>query len=242
MTLDESKTGGFGWLTGVLPARPARILDAGCGAGALASWLSGRGYEVTAIDIDSSAVATAEAAGIPAICADLASYHDEPFDAIVMRTSLHHMYALAAALDRAAALMRPGGMLVLDEFAWDWADKAAASWFYDIAAILNAAGLIGTWAGTGDPLTRWRVQHTEPGGDSCHRGEEMIEAVSARFGEVSVHRVPYLSYYLASELGNEQIAGELHRIEHEKVTDGTLPATGFRLTARNGSLTSAIQH
>jgi len=36
---------------------------------------------------------------------------------------LHHMHPLGTVLDRVAHLLRPGGVLILDEFA-DWADEA----------------------------------------------------------------------------------------------------------------------
>jgi len=52
---------------------PARVLDAGCGDGALSAWLARLGYQVTAIDVDPAAVARARASGVPAVQADLAS-------------------------------------------------------------------------------------------------------------------------------------------------------------------------
>lgn len=57
----------YAWLVGVLPLPPARLLDAGCGAGAVSEWLTSLGYRVTAIDADLDAVTRARAAGVPAI-------------------------------------------------------------------------------------------------------------------------------------------------------------------------------
>src|SRR5512146_1979716 len=144
--------GDHAWLAGVLPAPPARLLDAGCGDGAVAGWLAGLGYQVTAIDADPGAVARARAAGVPAIQADLVSYADRPFDAVLMLLTLHHMHPLPQALETVTRLLRPAGRLVIDEFAWDWADPATIGWFEDIAAILIAAGIADPAAGPLSPV------------------------------------------------------------------------------------------
>ena len=227
---DASSRSDFAWLAGILPPPAARILDAGCGEGALSRWLADAGYTVTSIDADPAAVATARSAGVPAVRADLASYDDEPFDAVVMLLSLHHMHPLGTALDRVARLLRPGGKLVLDEYAWDWADETTIRWFYDIAAILAATGVIEPPAGEDQLLARWRSRHTVDGA-MCNSGDAMIKAVSARLGAVTVRRVPYLARHLLAGRGNRKILCELCRIEREHLADGTLSATGFRLTA-----------
>lgn len=120
---DDSSCDDFAWLADILPRPPARILDAGCGEGALSRALADAGYAVTSIDADPAAVAAARAAGVPAMCADLASYEDEPFDAVVMLLSLHHMHPLGTVLDQVTRLLRPSGTLILDEYAWDWAGQ-----------------------------------------------------------------------------------------------------------------------
>lgn len=225
-----SPCGDVAWLAGVLPPPPARVLDAGCGEGALSRRLEAAGYAVTSIDTDPAAVAAARAAGVRAVRADLASYDDEPFDAVVMLLSVHHMHPLGMALDRAARLLRPGGTLILDEYAWDWADDATIRWFFDIAAILAAAGVVDPPAGGDHLLARWRSRHTVDGA-MCNGGDAMIRAVSERLGEVTVRRVPYLARHMLAGCGSGRLLAELCRVEREHIADGTLAPTGFRLTA-----------
>ena len=144
--------------------------------------------------------------------------------------TLHHMHPLGTALDRVSHLLRPGGTLILDEYAWDWADDATIRWFYDTAAILAAAEVIDPPA-CGDQLpARWRTRHTVDGA-RCNGGDAMLKAVSARLGNVTVRRVPYLARHLLAGGGSQKILAELCRIEREHLADGTLQATGFRLTA-----------
>ncbi len=227
---DASASADFGWLSDILPQPPARILDAGCGEGALSRWLANAGYAVASIDADPAAVMAARSAGVPAVCADLASYTDEPFDAVVMLLALHHMHPLDAALDRVVQLLRPGGMLILEEYAWDWADDDAIRWFYDIAAILAVTEVIDSPPVGDRLLAGWRTRHTVDGA-MCNGGDAMIKAVSARLGDVTVRQVPYLARHLLAGRGTRRILAELSRIEREHLADGTLTATGFRLTA-----------
>lgn len=234
------------WLVGVLPPPPARLLDAGCGNGAVARWLTGLGYQVTAVDANPDAVARARAAGVPAIQADVADFTDQPFDAVLMLLTLHHMHPLPHVLDRVARLLRTGGPLIIDEFAWDWADPATVRWFDDVAAILTAAGIadpaagplspVGApaAAGQGDQVSqagRWRARHTEHG-TACNAGDAMIREVSARFDQVEVRRVPYLARHLVGRQAHPAVFAELSRIERDHIADGTLAATGFRMIAR----------
>jgi hypothetical protein len=199
-------------------------------AGALSRALTDAGYAVTSIDADPAAVEAARSAGVPAVRTNLASYDDEPFDAVVMLLSLHHMHPLGTALDRVTHLLRPGGTLILDEYAWDWADDATIRWFYDTAALLAATEVTDPPAG-GDQLpARWRTRHTVDGA-RCNGGDAMLKAVSARLGNVTVRQVPYLARHLLAGCGNHKILAELCRIEREHLADGTLQATGFRLTA-----------
>lgn len=104
-----------------LPAAPARVLEVGAGDGELAAALVAAGYDVVAIDPDSPA---------PEVRAVALHELDElPFDAAVAVLSLHHVEPLHESVRRLADLVRPGGVLVVDEFDVDRLDERAARWW-----------------------------------------------------------------------------------------------------------------
>ena len=106
-----------------LPPAPARVLEIGAGDGELAAALSAAGYEVVAIDPGSEAENVRRVA--------LHELDDEPFDAAVAVVSLHHVEPLGESLERLAALVRPGGLLVVDEVDFERLDERAARWWLD---------------------------------------------------------------------------------------------------------------
>ncbi|MBC6457348.1 class I SAM-dependent methyltransferase [Actinomadura sp. HBU206391] len=223
------------FLSDRLPPPPARILDAGCGRGELAVALSALGYEVTAIDTDPEAVAAAEARGAPVTRADIADHDDEPFDVVLFSLSLHHVESLSRAMARVRALLRPGGTLIADEFAWDRADHQTAAWFYDTAALLGDCHMLRSRVHDdriADPLRRWTHRHRDE--DPMHPGAVMIDAITAELELGEVTRGPYLHRYLGGFLTGDAgagLLGTLRDIERRRVRDGTLAAVGLRLLA-----------
>jgi 2-polyprenyl-3-methyl-5-hydroxy-6-metoxy-1,4-benzoquinol methylase len=145
-----------------LPRPPARALEVGCGAGALATALAEAGYDVLAVD--------PEAPSGPIFRRTTIEELDEPgpFDAVVASTSLHHVHDLPIALDKIAGLLAPGGMVVIDEFAWERLDAASAA----------AVGLA---------VADWREEH---GG--LHTSEVMIAELYRRFERRKLAWEPYL--------------------------------------------------
>jgi SAM-dependent methyltransferase len=233
---------------GALPAG-ARVLDAGCGTGRLAATLTGRGHRVTAVDRDADAVAAARAAGVPAVHADVTDYAPEGggFDAVVFRLSLHHVESLDRAVDAAVDLLAPGGLLVVDEFAWDRADAATARWFYAAADLLVAADAIPQDPQhhhadgdrdadrDADPADRWRRHHAD-----LHAGDAILAAIGRRFPVDTVRTTPYLHHYLGDQLREDlptgpRLRAELRRQELAGLAAGTLAATGWRLVTRRRS-------
>jgi SAM-dependent methyltransferase len=101
------------------PLPGKRILDIGCGPGALAKRLVEAGAAVTGIDPGEAALAKARAA-VPAARFEAASgealpFPDASFDGAVLLNALHHVPDPAAALAEAARVLAPGGALVVVE-------------------------------------------------------------------------------------------------------------------------------
>jgi SAM-dependent methyltransferase len=189
-----------------LPAPPARVLEVGAGDGTLATALAG--YDVVAIDPASEAPHVR-----PVALLDL----DEPaasFDAAVAVVSLHHVEPLEASLERLAALVRPGGALVVDEIDFERYDERAA---------------------------RWWLEHRDHPGDPAEMvagvREHMhwlarIRAELARWFDVGEPvRGPYLYRW--------ELPPGLRETEEALIASGALPATGARFVSRRAASAGA---
>lgn len=100
-----------------VPARSARILEAGSGPGFCSSLLGARqgGHGATILDLDAEVLrlAIVRDPGLPAVQGDL--YHlpfrDGAFDLVFNSSTLEHLESLPAALREMARVTRPGGRL-----------------------------------------------------------------------------------------------------------------------------------
>ncbi len=103
-------------LIGLLDPRPGeRILDLGCGDGALTAELAAAGVAVVAVDADPSMVAMARARGLDAF---VVNGHELPyeaeFDAVFSNAALHWMRDADAVIAGVARALRPGGRFVAE--------------------------------------------------------------------------------------------------------------------------------
>ncbi|WP_426315053.1 class I SAM-dependent methyltransferase [Methylobacterium fujisawaense] len=101
------------------PLPGKRILDIGCGPGALARRLADAGAAVTGIDPGGAALArareTVPEARFESATGEALPFPDAGFDGAVMLNALHHVPDPAAALAEAARVLVPGGRLVVVE-------------------------------------------------------------------------------------------------------------------------------
>ena len=104
----------------VADSAPGRALDIGCGEGADAIWLAGRGWTVTAIDVSDVALGrarqAAERAGVSVewICGDAlrASLPARSFDLVSMQYPALPKSAGDPAVQTLLDSVRPGGLLL----------------------------------------------------------------------------------------------------------------------------------
>ena len=106
------------------------------GDGELALALVADGYDVTAIDPRAP-----EGAIFRRLT--LEEFDDElvGFDAVVASLSLHHVESLGVAFDKVASFLRPGGTLVLQEFARERLSGATARWYHEQRRARNEDGV-----------------------------------------------------------------------------------------------------
>ena len=197
------------------PAAPACVLEIGCGPfGGFVPGLLHGGYEAVGIDRNAP-----EAPGYQRT--DFEHYEPpEPVDAIVASRSLHHVGDLDDVLWRAAEALRPGGVIVVVEWAWEQFDADTAHWCF---ARLNPAepGWLQRrkdgWASSGeaweDSFEAWARHHR------LHRGDRIVSALDARFDRRSCTTGPYFF----TDLG-----GVAEGDEQRAIDAGEIRANGIR--------------
>jgi SAM-dependent methyltransferase len=140
-----------------------RVLDIGTGAGSPCLALQRGGLHVAAIDISPKAVAIARVRGVAdARCADVMTFEGGPFDTMLMLGHgigmVETLAGLRAFLVKAAALMAPGGQLLLDSMdvgattdpvhlAYHEANRRAGRYIGEIRMQFQFGDLIGPFCG-----------------------------------------------------------------------------------------------
>lgn len=95
------------------PRAGERILDLGCGDGALTQALVARGITMVGIDASAEMVAAATARGLDARLVDASALpFVEEFDAVLSNAVLHWVVDLRPVLDGVRRALRPGGRFV----------------------------------------------------------------------------------------------------------------------------------
>lgn len=216
-------------LKALLPPPPAHVLEVGCGRGALAAALADLGYEVTGVDRNTEMAAAARKRGVSVIQADVRDVSGK-YDVALFTRSLHHAENLDGILAHAATLLTPGGQLVIEEFAWEKVDRAAAHFLYDNGAMLVATGLLDAEIPAGDLLDAWVGGH-----DFLHRGSAMVAALS-RVGSHPTTVETSMLWRLVDGRGGAwiepatRVAGALAALreaEERRIAAGLLPAVGL---------------
>ena len=194
-----------------LPPPPASVLEVGCGEGHLARELDTAGYSVTAIDPEAPSGRIFRAVKLEDFDGP------GPFDGVVAGLSLHHIGDLAAAVDKIAAVLVPGGLLVLNEWDRGRFRGRTARWYFHQRQALAALGrehaeIEPTFD---DWWPEWRDRRSE-----VHPYAAMRPELDRRFSERFFEWVPYLYGY--------RLGGEVEPLEQALIDSGEIEAVGFR--------------
>jgi SAM-dependent methyltransferase len=188
-----------------LPRPPARVLEVGAGSGELSAYLTDSGYDVVAIDPASRAPHVQGVA-----LADLEAPASS-FDAAVAVLSLHHVEPLDRSCERLAKVLRPGAVLVVDEFDLGVLDVEAVRW----------------WLGQGPDVH----QHGHDAEaivaemrDHLHQLSDVRRALEPWFELGDVERAPYLYRWA--------LGPHVRPLEEEAISSGQIAATGARIVGR----------
>ncbi|HEX5497555.1 MAG TPA: methyltransferase domain-containing protein [Mycobacteriales bacterium] len=234
----------------LLPPPPARILEAGCGRGALAAALGALGYRLTGVEPDDEACAAARARGVDVLQADIAEVPAEGgYDTVLFTRSMHHVDGLDRTVAHAVGLVAPSGVLVLEEFARERADRVAAGFVYDSRGLLVDAGVlvlperVEPFDPDEDPADRWERERGVTAADPLHTGAAMLAALAhaGAVVEADVRTdtlwrmvVPHGSTWRCGDAQAGAVLESVRRVERRRIAEGTLPAVGMLVTARPG--------
>lgn len=187
-----------------LPRPPATVLEIGCGPlGGFVPMLRSAGYQATGIDPEAP---------------DEPWYHRVEFErcelpeqaqAVVACTSLHHVADVGQVLDMVGAALAPGGTLAVVEWARERFDVATARWCFD--RLPEPYGYPGwlhqrrdEWQASGLSWDRYCLAWAE--GEGLHAGQEILNALDARFDRKSLAYGPYFFAELAGVSESEEQA------------------------------------
>lgn len=189
-----------------------RVLEVGCGDGALATWLAARGHEVTAVDRRDPG----PLAGVRFHRGDFFELapSGDGFDAVVLGSVLHHLWPIDKAVAHLAELVAPGGLLVVDDFDVAAPDAPTAAWWSERAHGVRAA----------EPVESWRAEHRHDAEPPLHEGAAMLAALEpGGFSLRAFSRGPYLFRYRddAAMLDDER----------RGILEGRLVPVGLRFVA-----------
>jgi SAM-dependent methyltransferase len=192
-----------------LPPAPARVLEVGAGQGELTRALAAAGHDALGID----PAAPPEAPFRRIKLADLE--RGEVFDAVVAARTLHHVRDVDLALDRIAAHLREGGLLLVDEMGWDLLDEPTGEWLWSQQRVAARVSGDPAPATLDECWDEWRGEHV-----GLHGYARLRDELDARFREVHFSWEPSLYRYL------DGVASE--ELERSLIESGAIRPTGFR--------------
>jgi len=206
-----------------------RVLEVGCGGGALAAELGRTGLEVIAIDSDPAQIEEARARGVDARVAAWPDFSGGRFDAILFTRSLHHVDDLAASVAAAFAALAAGGRVIVEDFMAEGCSARSERWFASLATMLDRGGLLREPTGH---LAEVLGRVPPDGGDHHLHGSGAIEAaLRARGGAVRAKGSAYYFRYVLPFARQAALGHALLGYECELIDAGLIDALGRRYVA-----------
>jgi ubiquinone/menaquinone biosynthesis C-methylase UbiE len=101
-----------------------RVADIGCGIGVLSCWMAGQGTEVVGVDVSAGQIEQARLAAeregignVQFVCAGAyaTGLESETFDLVFSRFLLMHVQRPAASIAEMKRLLKPGGILAVED-------------------------------------------------------------------------------------------------------------------------------
>jgi SAM-dependent methyltransferase len=221
-----------------LPSECRRILEVGCGTGELAARLSKDGHTVVAIDSDPGSVAAARNLGVDVRVATWPDFDESRFDAVLFTRSLHHIHPLDHSVRHAAASLRDGGRLIVEDFAYESADEKTLRWFSSALRLLEATGSLAvsdeflkTVLSKTATLKAWRENRES----DLHTAAEIDAQLEKVFDRVIREKAAYYFRYTSSAISTAEkrnaILQAFAKQEEALSAEGSIVALGRRFVA-----------
>jgi ubiquinone/menaquinone biosynthesis C-methylase UbiE len=242
----------YQFVKSMLPHQAQTILEVGCGNGYLCLELARDGHEVLGIDVSPDIIEVAELSlaahpqpsgfgSLRYLCADVNTWQasEARFDCVIFNRSLHHLSARQQTLAQVQRLLKPGGRIICQDYAFDRFGEQTACWLYQIQRLLFLSGRYNA-----DPATlpdeaasiealrtAWLSRAAE---HHLNRFEEMMSVLHGACHERLFAWVPYLFVYIGNGIRQVTLEQErelltfLKHMEQYRIEHGAIQAVGFR--------------
>jgi len=195
-----------------LSSKKLRILEVGCGSGAVAKQIQNLGYEIIALDSSVKAIDAAKELGIDARIANFPDFAEAPFDVILFTRSLHHIRPLKSALERAHQLLKPTGLLIVEDFAFNDTSEYTAAWFYRLLKLLDSCDVLLPAEDSfgrkllkgGGEFSLWH-EHTH----EINTAQEVLQAIGEHFEILQTTSAAYLYRYVSAMVEEDERGGQI---------------------------------
>jgi SAM-dependent methyltransferase len=218
-----------------LPRDCRRILEVGCGTGEFVARLLKGGYSVVAIDSDQDCVAAARRLGVDARVATWPDFDEGHFDSVLFTRSLHHIHPLDKSIRHAADSLVEGGLIIVEDFAYESTDEKTLHWFSSVIRLLEATGLLivndeflDKLLSRTDALKAWRENHE----GELHTATEIDAQLENLLARVTRESAAYYFRYIANAITatekRDAILQAFVQQEESLAVDGSIIALGRR--------------